>query len=159
VWVLEALPEGEAVIDAALLISPALSADYDLTPALRRVRTKMLVFTSRNDAVVLGLGTRLFGTMDGRRAAAAGMVGFERPPGADPQQYAKLEHHPYAADWFWSHGQLGGHASALGARFASARIAPLLVGIARQLPGSPADPAGDEIRAPAEPAAAVGRMD
>jgi hypothetical protein len=159
-WVLEALPDdGDPVVDAALLISPALSRDYDLTPALRRVRTKMLVFTSRNDTLVLGLGTSLFGTMDGRREVAAGMVGFRRPPGADVAQYAKLEQHAFGADWFWSHGQLGGHASALGARFASARIAPLLVGIARQLPGSASGGDADEIVDAAEPAASAGRTD
>jgi hypothetical protein len=132
-WVLEALPD-DVQVDAALLISPALSPDYDLSAALRHVRTRMFVFTSRNDALVLGLGTSLFGTMDGKKRMAAGMVGFRQPPDADPGQYAKLEQHPFEAGWFLAYGQLGGHASALGARFASARIAPMLVAIARETP-------------------------
>src|SRR5262249_38331950 len=83
--VLEDLPA--ASVEAAVLISPALSPGYDLGPALRAVRRELVVFWSPLDLIVLGLGTRVFGTIDRVNSVSAGLVGFRPPEGAD---YAKL---------------------------------------------------------------------
>src|SRR5690606_13849751 len=79
VWALAFLPEDVQVQDVVLLM-PALSPGYDLTAALRRVAGRMHVFSSTGDTLVLGVGTRNFGTMDGVKCNAAGRVGFQRPP-------------------------------------------------------------------------------
>ena len=50
VYALEALPESRQV-DNAFLLSAALSANYDLTEALRRVDNRMYVFTPTTDGV------------------------------------------------------------------------------------------------------------
>src|SRR5439155_5076711 len=76
---LEHLPDD--AVEAAVLISPALSPTYDLTRALRAVRREMVVFWSPLDVIVLGVGTRIFGTIDRIKTVSAGMVGF-RPPAA-----------------------------------------------------------------------------
>ena len=62
---LERLPED--TVEAAVLLAPALSPGYDLTRALRAVRREMVVFWSPMDVFVLGLGTRIFGTIDRRK--------------------------------------------------------------------------------------------
>ncbi len=85
---LEQLPEGS--VESAILLAPALSPRYDLTRALRAVRREMVVFWSPLDLIVLGAGTRLFGTIDRVRAVSAGLVGFRPPPEAEAAQYAKL---------------------------------------------------------------------
>jgi alpha-beta hydrolase superfamily lysophospholipase len=131
VWALERLPD-DVQVEAALLLSPALSPAYDLTPALRHVRQTMLVFPSKSDGVVLGLGTSLFGTMDRRHARSAGMEGFAQPASADARQYAKLEQFPYRGKMLFDYGSGGGHAWALYPRFASSWLAPRLVAIARR---------------------------
>ncbi len=67
---------GRKVVNTLLLVAPALSPGFDLTPALRAVdRCKILV--SPRDSVVLGLGTRLLGTSDRVHGQSAGMVGFQ----------------------------------------------------------------------------------
>ena len=67
---LERLDEGSVL--RAILLAPALSPDYDLTAALRAVAGEMVVFWSPLDVVVLGAGTRIFGTADRVRTFSAG---------------------------------------------------------------------------------------
>ena len=44
----------------------------------------MVVFWSPLDVFVLGLGTRVFGTIDRVRSVSAGLVGFRGGPGEAP---------------------------------------------------------------------------
>ncbi|HLL87827.1 MAG TPA: hypothetical protein VK324_00840 [Tepidisphaeraceae bacterium] len=125
VWALEALPDDVAV-DGIILLAPALSHDYDLTRALRRVRKSAYVFWSPGDGLVLDFGTRMFGTIDGKRAAAAGSRGFATPADADLEQYRKLVHVKYEPTWFGQYGNPGDHVGAMTTRFASGYLAPLL---------------------------------
>jgi hypothetical protein len=90
---LEHLDEGS--VERAVLLAPALSPPYDLTRALRAVRRDLVVFWSPLDVVILGAGTRLFGTIDRVKTVGAGMVGFLVPGADEPDeerrhQYAKL---------------------------------------------------------------------
>lgn len=130
VWALERLP-ADVNVEAAVLVSPALSTTYDLSAALRHVRKRMLVFPSKSDGLVLGFGTFVFGTMDRKHEKSAGLDGFTMPNGADAEQYAKLEQHAYRGKYFWHYGNGGGHAWALYPHFASAWLAPRLIDIAR----------------------------
>ena len=52
----------EETVERAVLLAPALSPRYDLTAAFRAVRREMVVFWSPLDVIILGFGTRLFGT-------------------------------------------------------------------------------------------------
>ena len=126
VFVLEALPRGVQV-EHALLISPALSPDYDLSKALSRVRGKMYVVYSPRDTLVLGWGTRTYGNIDGRRSDAAGLVGFVVPASADRDAYsAKLVQLKWEPSWR-TQGHDGGHIGALTVKFGKERLAKLLL--------------------------------
>ncbi|MDQ3440507.1 MAG: hypothetical protein M3478_09180, partial [Planctomycetota bacterium] len=130
IWALERLPD-DVHVEAVVLVSPALSTEYDLNVALRHVRGRMLVFPSKSDALILGIGTAVFGTMDRRHKKSAGLDGFTRPPGADADQYAKLEQYPYRGKMLFTYGNGGGHAWAMYPHFASAWLAPRLIELAR----------------------------
>jgi hypothetical protein len=124
VWALEKLPP-DVKVQAVLLLAPALSPGYDLSAALRHVRDKVYAFSSPYDSVVLGVGTTLFGTMDGVKVDAAGRVGFTVPPSADQREYAKLVQKPYDKAWLeW--GNIGDHIGAMAMPFAAHVLAPLL---------------------------------
>src|SRR5437868_394298 len=82
-------------VELAVLLAPALSPGYDLTRALRALRRELVVFWSPLDILVLGAGTRLFGTIDRVKTVGAGMVGFlvpgpDVPDSERSRQYAKL---------------------------------------------------------------------
>jgi pimeloyl-ACP methyl ester carboxylesterase len=123
---LERLPED--TVEAAVLLAPALSPGYDLSRALGAVRREMVVFWSPMDVFVLGLGTRIFGTIDRRKAVSAGLVGFRRPEGLDERgkaQYAKLRQvrwRPIMART----GYLGGHVGPDNPAFLRRYVVPLL---------------------------------
>jgi len=125
VWALERLPEGMQVQTLVLLAS-ALSPDYDLSKALGHVRGKAYVFFSNNDQVVLGAGTRLFGTIDGVKSEAAGLVGFRQPPDADKAQYEKLVQKPYDKGWI-AFENIGNHIGCMSQPFAQNVLAPMLI--------------------------------
>ena len=125
VWALERLPKNVEV-QSLLLIAPALSPEYDLTEALRHVRGKAYAFISGGDWFMLGAGTRLYGTIDGKRTEAAGLVGFHRPPRADAGQYHKLVEMKYDPNWIiW--GNFGSHSGGMSSAFARHVLAPLLI--------------------------------
>jgi pimeloyl-ACP methyl ester carboxylesterase len=114
-------------IERIVLLSPAVSHDYDLRPALRSVRQGIDVFTSCRDIGALVLGTGIVGTADRRRAAAAGRIGFTPLlicPG-DELLYAKLRMHPWDRSVEWS-GNRGSHYGTLEPGFMRAYVLPLL---------------------------------
>lgn len=122
---MEDLPENS--IEAAVLIASALSPKYDLSRALRAVRRDLTAFWSPLDLILLGAGTSIFGTIDRVRKPGAGMVGFRQPPGADPEQYAKLRQIRWNPR-MWSCGHLGGHLGPDNPRFLLTYVIPLLLG-------------------------------
>jgi alpha-beta hydrolase superfamily lysophospholipase len=124
VWALERLPD-DVHVDTLLLLAPALSPQYDLTRALRRVKGAAYAFTSDMDPV-LGVGTRTFGTIDRVKTESAGRVGFTRPQGADPIQYDKLMTFAYDLAWL-SLGNAGDHIGTMNRPFARRVLAPLLL--------------------------------
>lgn len=133
-WALEQLPPGVQV-DSVLFIAPALSPEYDLSRALAHVREKAYVLYSPYDAAVLGVGTKMLGTVDGVKAEASGKVGFTPPASAvDPQQYDKLVQVPYRAQWI-KLGNIGDHIGGLARPFSRAVLAPLLA--RGELPAEP----------------------
>lgn len=124
VWALEQLPQS-VQIDQLILLAPALSPEYDLTRALRHVRTRAWVFISDQD-LVLGWGTQVAGTMDGAHTEAAGRVGFVVPPQADRLEYAKLVSMSYRPAW-QELDNAGDHIGPMSYLFVRYFIAPLIV--------------------------------
>jgi hypothetical protein len=117
-------------VERVVLLAPALSPGYDLARALRAVRRELVVFWSPLDIVVLGAGTRLFGTIDRVKTVAAGMVGFLVPRHDEPdteriRQYAKLRQIRWRPEMA-SAGYLGGHAGPDHPRFLRKYVVPLL---------------------------------
>lgn len=125
VWALEKLPEG-AQVQTLVLLASALSPEYDLSAALKHVRGKAYVYYSENDTIVLGAGTQLFGTIDGKRSVAAGLIGFKPPPGADKAQYAKLDQRPWTRQWMIFENS-GSHIGCMSRPFVSHVVAPTLI--------------------------------
>lgn len=125
VWALEKLPPGLHVRTLVLLAS-ALSPDYDLTSALKHVSGNAYVYYSENDTLVLGAGTQLFGTIDGKKSVAAGLVGFKMPPDADKDQYEKLIQRPWIKDWMVFENA-GSHIGCMSRPFVRQVLAPALI--------------------------------
>jgi pimeloyl-ACP methyl ester carboxylesterase len=125
VWALAQLPD-DVNVDSILMLAPALSPQFDLSPALRHVTGKLYAFYSPYDGAVLGLGTKMFGTVDGVKTEAAGKVGFKMPTTADPNQYEKLVQVPYDSAWMRL-GNIGDHIGTLNRAFAREVLAPLML--------------------------------
>ena len=142
-WALEKLPD-DVMVDSIVLLAPALSPTYDLSRALKHVRGHVYVFYSEYDAVVLGAGTSLFGTMDGVKTEAAGKVGFQQPETADAGQYKKLVQFPYDRAWM-KYDNTGEHIGTMNRAFAREVIVPTL--LTGHLPATrPADHAAADVR-------------
>jgi len=125
VWALEKLP-ANVKVQTLMLLSSALSPEYDLSAALKHVRGKAYSFNSENDTLVLGAGTKALGTIDGVKTAAAGMVGFTEPPDGDDDQYAKLVQRPWVQEWM-ALDNAGTHIGTMSRPFAEAVLAPILI--------------------------------
>ncbi|MGB2987814.1 MAG: hypothetical protein WBE26_18250 [Phycisphaerae bacterium] len=101
---------GRCIVDALILACPALSPAYNLGPAMRAVK-RCYALISRRDKLILGLGTRIFGTTDRRFSPAAGLLGFRLPAGIsddDARAYERLR------EIYWlpslkEEGHHGGH--------------------------------------------------
>ena len=122
-WALEQLPD-DVHVESIMLLAPALSPEYDLSAALRHVRGKAYVFHSAHDPI-LGIGTRMFGTIDGVKTDAMGRVGFKQPDGADAEQYEKLVAVSYDPAWIRLRN-IGDHIGPMMRPFARDVLAPLL---------------------------------
>ncbi len=117
------------MIETLVLTCPALSPTYNLAPALKTA-TRAYALVSRRDTVVLGLGTRLFGTVDRRFGPAAGCVGFRRPEALsddDRSAYDRLREVRWSPD-LRRDGNRGGHGSWVNVRFLRRHLMPLLHG-------------------------------
>lgn len=117
-------------VERAVLLAPALSPRYDLARALTAVRRDMVVFRSPLDVVILGAGTRLFGTIDRVRTFGAGLLGFivpgaDEPDGERSRQYAKLVQVCWRPRMVGL-GHLGGHFGTDQPWFVRERVLPLL---------------------------------
>ena len=114
-------------IDRLILGAPALSPDYPLGGMLWNVE-RCYVFYSRHDRFICGLGTTLFGTIDRRFGASAGMLGFRLPQtdGTDnPGLYEKLHQIPWSQEMSDS-GHVGQHTGPANCGFIRDHVVPLL---------------------------------
>ncbi len=120
---------GRDVVASLVLAAPALSREYNLGPALTAVE-HCYVLVSRRDSLVLGAGTRLFGTSDRQFVRAAGMVGFERSPGL-PDEHERGYDRCRQIRWSPSlvgEGHGGGHAGWISSEILRRYLPGLLAG-------------------------------
>lgn len=95
-----------ASLERIILLSPAVSPNYDLLPALRTTRSEIVSFHSRLDIPVLNWGTSLVGTADRYYTPSAGLNGFAIP--AATNEYQRLKQIEWSPSKAW-YGHLGGH--------------------------------------------------
>lgn len=142
VFTLEAMPAG-CQVDNVVLLGASIGADYDLSRALRHVRNKVYVFTSEKDGVLAFL-VPMAGTADRTLSPAAGLRGFQVPPGATTETralYAKVAHIGWRPE-FARAGDFGGHTDTVKAPFVKQYIAPLIMASAARAEPSTAGAAG-----------------
>jgi hypothetical protein len=87
----------------------------------------VISFYSSRDWVLLGLGTAMWGTMDGRHAISAGNRGFNVP---DEPARAGLYRKLHQISWnreMADTGHTGGHLSSGTSEFVSVYVAPLVM--------------------------------
>jgi pimeloyl-ACP methyl ester carboxylesterase len=127
-FALEVLPDG-LMLENLILLSSSLSADYDVTKALRHVRGKVYVFTSQRDGMLLYLEP-LFGSADRRQTARViGVCGLSVPADAPAdirRQYDKVVCIPWREE-FAEQGDRGEHVGVVKTRFVQKYIAPLIL--------------------------------
>ena len=125
-WVLEALPEPTRV-KGAILLAAALSGEYMLDRALARAEEGIISFYSERDWFLLGVGTTISGTMDGKHAESAGKVGFRVPTdGARAELYRKLYQVAWLPDMAET-GHTGRHITTGSAAFVATYVAPFVL--------------------------------
>jgi len=125
VWTVEAL-EPDVQVDGIILIAAALSPEYSLEDAARRSRRGIVSFYSEGDFVLLGIGTTLYGTMDGRHTSSAGRVGFKLPKSDEAPPWSRRVFQIAWRPEMALTGHWGGHMSSAAAAFIRDYVAPLV---------------------------------
>lgn len=128
-FALESLPESVRVRNVVFL-GCSLSSRYDLTRALKRVKGKLYVFYSENDAVLSRI-VPYTGTVDRKDSSdgVAGLDGFILPEKVDAttlRQYRKVRDIRYMPQ-FADVGYDGGHMSSTERGFIRRYVAPLIL--------------------------------
>jgi len=125
IWIAENLPHGHT-IDGIITISPAISPIYFLQRSLTKCTRGLVNFYSPGDWIMLGVGTTVYGTMDGEHSSSAGRVGFKVPSaGGAPRCYEKLFQIAHSERMSES-GYFGGHFSSAAAEFVAVYVAPFV---------------------------------
>lgn len=140
-FIAEALGDGVQV-DGIVMLATALSPSYRLDDALAHSRRGIVSYHSTYDWFILGVGTFIFGTSDGRHGQAAGRVGFDTTDDGNAPEglYQVAWHAGMCRKW-----NLGGHLTSSAAPYVATYIAPLVrretwdEGFIREL----TDPKGD----------------
>ncbi len=127
----EAVPAGHR-LTGLILLAAAVSPRFDVGPALGKTERGIWSFHSWLDCLFVGVGTSLFGTLDGWHLPSAGMVGFYRTPNpkdrtpqgpsAASPDLVQTPYHPRMIAGF----HLGGHFGCVHRVFISESIAPVI---------------------------------
>jgi pimeloyl-ACP methyl ester carboxylesterase len=127
VWTAEQLLPGQKV-DGVILLAASLSPKYILDFALANSTRGMVNFYSSRDWVILGLGTIVAETMDGRHSVSAGEVGFDVPRSKlSLPPYDKLYQVSWRPDMAMA-GNPGMHLTSGAPEFVATYVAPLITG-------------------------------
>ncbi len=115
-------------VERIILLSPAVSPAFDLSAAFRATKGEIVSFYSRYDQLVLGWGTRQFGTADRVYGPSAGLCGFVVPPDldeADRACYQRLVQIPWNPAMILK-GHTGSHVGTSMPAFLAKEVAPWL---------------------------------
>lgn len=115
-------------IDNLVLLSAALSHDYDLSAAMAHVSGRVASFHSDIDPVV-SWGTRMFGSVDRKFCCCGGCGGFDLATDAAPAAraaFARLEQIPWSSEMV-SYGNFGGHLGTFARPFVVKWVTPILM--------------------------------
>jgi pimeloyl-ACP methyl ester carboxylesterase len=118
----EALPDG-VTLTGIVLLAAAVSPRFDVTAARRKVERGVWSFHSWIDCLFVGIGTTVFGTIDGWHGPGAGMIGL-RPSRDDDGLPPLCQSRHTLADI--ARFNLGGHFGCVHRVFIAETIAPLL---------------------------------
>lgn len=125
--VAEALPE-RVRLRHVILVQPGVSPTWNLSPALRRVDGRLVNFYCPSDWLILGWGTRTFGTVDRQKVESAGKVGFRFPAAAEDEQLrAKIVEYRWRPEMIAT-GHLGEHTGILLYAWNKKYVLPWLLG-------------------------------
>lgn len=105
----ELLPKN--TIQRMILLSSALSPEYNLVPALSACKNGIVSYYSPHDHFFLRFGTSQFGTIDRMYCTSAGCQGFEVPKelfACEKQAYSNLRQIPWNSKMIL-HGNFGNH--------------------------------------------------
>ncbi len=124
-YAVEQLPPD--TVECMILLAPSVATKYDLRPALRCSKNGIEVFYSERDRGLLGIGTALFGTSDGKGTVAAGRVGFRPVIGSPHDELLdrKLRQDKWDEPKSWT-GNNGGHFGTYQPKFLDVYVTPYL---------------------------------
>jgi len=127
IWTAEGLMRGHKV-EGLILLAASISPGYPLEFALANTRRGIVNLHSSRDLLLLGVGTTVAGTMDGRHSASAGQAGFRQPPSELREElgYDRL----YPVPWRPEMGQAGNpglHITSGAMGFVAEFVAPLVL--------------------------------
>jgi pimeloyl-ACP methyl ester carboxylesterase len=126
-FALQTLPPNS--IERVILLSAAVSPNYDLRAALQATRREVISFHSRNDRYILGWGTSKFGTIDRYYGQSAGLTGFVIPESLseqDRQLYMRLIQVPFSSRMLREGVSTGTHHSTSMPWFVTSEVLPWL---------------------------------
>ena len=115
-------------LERIILLSAAVSPNFDLRPALRATKREIVSFNSSNDRVILGWGTSQFGTIDRVYGPSAGLKNFVVPKNLNEEDqafYARLVQLHWNPRLIWQ-GNAGGHLGTSMPIFLEKEVAPWL---------------------------------
>lgn len=131
--VAEELP-GDVRLRHVVLVQPGVSPTWDLTRALQNVDGRMINLYCRSDWLILGAGTRSFGTVDREYVSSAGKEGFCIETAVpDAKSRGKLIQRAWDPKMLWT-GHWGGHAGILLYEWNKRYVAPFLLDDAGESP-------------------------
>lgn len=110
-------------LERIVLLSCALSPEYDLRPALAASRQGVVSYSSPYDLLILAWGTRQFGTIDRVYAPSAGYEGFQIPE--DEALYERLVQVPWSPRMI-RQGNWGNHTGTILPSFLAGEVAKWL---------------------------------
>jgi len=126
VWAVEDLSP-QCPVDNVILIGSSLSEDYDLAPALKNIRGRLVNHFSPLD-MILSVGVLLTGTVDRGGGISGGLHGFIIPTSAGEESLGLYDGRLEQVGWTSDDaalGHLGDHLGGTQPAFVRERIAPL----------------------------------
>lgn len=132
-WALENL-DPKYKVENVVLLSSSLSNDYDVGPALRRIKGKIYNYYSSND-FVLAVPMKAFGTIDARFGVdGAGAVGLHPKNAAERQRIVNIAWRPEFSRYGYNGGHLDSTSPGFIRKFVALNLLPVPTAVLPQAP-------------------------